>query len=358
MRLAKLTLQNFRNFAWAELELNERQLFLVGRNGQGKTNILEAIGFATALRSFRTSDARDLIGHGAAEASVAWEWRSAEASERVVATIRPGAKELRVEGERVARVGDYLGKFPTVVFSSLDIQLVRGGAIVRRRWMDSLLATASPAYLHALQGYTRALEARNRLLRTGATDSECAAFEAQMAEAAQALCTWRAEAEPRLGTAVAAACAGISDAGEPTAFTLRTRGQATTAEEWRQLWETQRARDRNTQATSHGPHRDDVDLLLDGRAARDFASEGQQRTLVLALRLAEAAYLETCTGRAPVILADDVLGELDAGRRTRFWATLGSERQVVATGTDLPGGGTGAWQILRVNGGKLEAAAP
>jgi DNA replication and repair protein RecF len=357
MKLAKLTLQNFRNIAWAELELTQRQLFLVGRNGQGKTNVLEAIGFATALRSFRTTDARELIAHGAPEASVAWQWNEPGGDERVVATIRPGSKELRVGGERVARIGDYLGKYPTVVFSSVDSQLVRGGPVFRRRWMDSLLATASPAYLQALQDYTRALEARNRLMRDEGTDAECAAFEAPMATAAESLCSQRAQAEPLLAKAVTEAFAGISDASEPTSFTLRTRGQATTAKEWRVLWESQRQRDRSSRGTGSGPHRDDVDLLLNGHAAREFASEGQQRTLVLALRLAEAGHLETCTGRRPVILADDVLGELDAGRRERFWSTLGTGRQIIATGTETPGAETGDWQVLRVTGGKLETSA-
>ena len=185
MRLRKLTLRHFRNVGFAALEFAGRQQFLLGANGQGKTNFLEAAGFLTALRSFRTTDNRLLIGHGQQVAAIAGELEHERLGEtRVTIKLRRDGKELWCDQTRITRLADYLGRFPVVVFSSQDLLLVRGAPALRRRWLDLTLAAMDAGYLRTLQTYARALNERNALLkRGGANASELGAFEQMLAPA-------------------------------------------------------------------------------------------------------------------------------------------------------------------------------
>jgi len=362
MRLQRITLQHFRNLAAATVEFGGARHFLVGPNGQGKSNLLEAVGLLTALRSFRTSDARVLIAHGQAEAAVACDVEHERSgATRVELRLRPGGKEIVVDGVAVTRLADYLGQFPTVVLSSQDQQLVRGAPGLRRRWLDLTLAATDRGYLRVLQAYHRALAERNALLRRGAGAAELTAFERPMAEAAAALVAARASGLERLSAQVRRAYARIAQAApapEAAGFAYAAQGAGgVTAAEWLARWEAGRARDLQMRTTMTGPHRDDIDFTLDGRPAADVGSEGQQRSLVLALRVAQAHWFQEHLGLAPLILADDVLGELDPGRRERFWAALVPEWQVIATGTVLPGDEPRAWHVTQVEAGRFQPVA-
>lgn len=363
MRLRRLTLQNLRNIPFAEFSFTGRQQFFVGRNGQGKTNLLEAVGFVTALRSFRTADASLLIAQGKKEGALAADFEHEKFGPgRVVITLRPGGKEVSCDGERITRLADFLGRFPTVVFSSQDQQLVRGAPALRRRWVDLALAGTDAAYLYSLTNYHRALDGRNRLLKRQAPAAELAAFEAPLAEAAAALVAARRAGVETLAPHVAAAYAALSAEAEPATLAYEADTEAGDAAAWRAHFEKSRTRDLQFRSSLSGPHRDDLALKVGGRPARDYGSEGQQRSLVLALRLAQVNHVRGATGIQPVLLADDVLGELDPDRRRRFWAALGEERQVLATGTELPAAELGAWEIFRVSAGGFTprgvAAAP
>src|SRR6185436_19682554 len=152
MRLRKLTLRHFRNVGFATLELNGRQQFLVGANGQGKTNLLEAAGFITALRSFRTTDNKLLVGIGQHCAAIVCDvTHERQGDTQVTIKLRHDGKEVWCDQTRVTRLAEYLGQFPTVVFSSQDLSLVRGSPAGRRRWLDLTLAAMDPSYLRALQ---------------------------------------------------------------------------------------------------------------------------------------------------------------------------------------------------------------
>lgn len=352
MRLSRITLQHFRNIAFADLTFSGRQQFFVGSNAQGKTALLEAVGVITALRSFRASDNKLLITHGQAEAGIACELEHERfGASRVVIRLRPGGKEVTCDGEKIQRMGDYLGRFPTVVFSSQDQMLVRGAPAGRRRWVDATLAAMDGAYLRALQHYHRALADRNSLLKRGADPREIEAFERPLAVAAAEIVCKREAGAAALAVRVSEAYAQIAEAAEPCSLSYAPESPLRTEEGWIERFARVRPRDLALKSTSSGPHRDDYDLQLGGRAARDYGSEGQQRSLVLSLRLAEVAYFREQCGVEPLLLADDVLGELDPGRRARFWASLGAERQVLATGTRLPEADLGEWQVFEVKGG-------
>ncbi|HTB81160.1 MAG TPA: DNA replication/repair protein RecF [Opitutaceae bacterium] len=356
MRLRTLTLQHFRNIALARLELAGRRQFLVGANGQGKTNFLEAAGFLTALRSFRGNDASVLIGHGQAEAAIACTIEHERLGETVVTMrLRPGGKEVQCDGTRVTRLADYLGRFPTVVFSSQDQLLMRGAPALRRRWLDLTLAALDAGYLRALQTFHRALAERNSLLKQGKTGAaELGAFEHVLAPAAAELTVHRAAAVPELAGSVEKFYAQLAADAEPVGMVYVPSFAATDAASILTILEKNRGRDAQWRTTLAGPHRDDVEFTLGGRGARDFASEGQQRSLVLALRLAQAEFFQKKSGVTPVLLADDVLGELDPARRRRFWAALTPDAQVIATGTSLPEGEAAtSWQVFTVRGGEF-----
>jgi DNA replication and repair protein RecF len=365
MRLRKLTLQNWRNVAAAGLDFEGRQQFFVGANGQGKTSLLEAAGFFTALRSFRTVDTRLVVAHGQAEAAIAGVLEHERLGETsVIVKIGAGGKEVWCDQERITRLADYVGRFPTVVFSSQDQLLVRGAPSLRRRWLDLTFASTNPEYLVVLQTYHRALAERNSLLKAArngaspaarsATDCELAAFESQLAPAGARLIALRAEGMGALAVQLQAAYAQIAPAAEKAGLAYAPDFDRPDAAALAAMWAESRARDELLRTTQQGPHRDDFEFFLDGRPAREVASEGQQRCLVLALRLAQVALSRERTGVRPVLLADDVLGELDPERRRRFWAALDPELQVIATGTTLPDDAAlGRWQVFRVEAGRL-----
>lgn len=355
MRLRKLTLRHFRNVGFAALEMSGRQQFLLGANGQGKTNLLEAAGFITALRSFRTTDNKLLVGHGQQCAAVACDMEHERLGETLVTVkLRHDGKEVWMDQTRVTRLADYLGQFPTVVFSSQDMQLVRGSPAGRRRWLDLTLAAMDPGYFRALQTFTRALAERNALLKMGkGSDAELAAFEQTLAPSAADLIAGRRAGLATLGAALQLAYARLCDDREPAGLAYEPNFGDASAEALLARYESGRARDQQFRTTMAGPHRDDFHFTVKHTAAKDYASEGQQRSLVLALRLAQATFFRDRSGVRPVLLADDVLGELDPARRRRFWASIDPESQVIATGTHLPEAELGAWQVFEVADGAV-----
>lgn len=359
MQLRQLALQNFRNIAFAELEFPGRCSAFVGANAQGKTNLLEAIGFLTALRSFRQADHKLLLAHGQPEAALRFVLEHEQhGATTVVIRLRADRKEVVVDETPLTRMADFLGRFPTVLFSSQDNQLIRGSPAGRRRWLDLVLAAMDPAYFLALQRYHRALEERNALLKDRGDPAQLAAFEAPLAEAAATVIHARTAGAAVLAAHVEAAYAQLAPDAEKAALVYEPDVAEIDAAGFAALLAGQRERDQQFRSTGRGPHRDDFDLTLDGRSSRDVGSEGQQRSLVLALRLAQLAYFHARSGVLPLILADDVLGELDPARRRRFWAALPANAQVFATGTTSPEvPHDDGWQLWNVAQGKFVPAA-
>jgi len=356
MRFRHVTLQGFRNLPLVEVELAGRRTFLCGANAQGKTNFLEAAGFVTALRSFRGAESRALIGHGSAQAGLAFAIEHELFGEtRITVTLTPLGREVMWEQGKVTRLADFIGKFPTVAFSSQDNQFLRGAPALRRRWLDLTLAAMDPAYLTALQSYTRAVAERNMLLKQGGRDSGAlAAFEHELAGHAVMLVAKRFAGGGELDELFRAAHARLVPEGETAGLVYAPDTAVAAREAFAAELAAARPRDTLLKSTERGPHRDDLDLRLNGRPAKQFSSEGQQRCLVIALRLAQAAYFRRKGGVTPVLLCDDVLGELDPGRREKFWASLEGDPQVIATGTSGPAT-EGGWQVLEVAGGKIGA---
>ncbi len=354
VRFQRVTLQGFRNLPLVDVRLEGRRTFLCGANAQGKTNFLEALGYVTALRSFRAAETRALIGLEQPQAGLGFTVEHETFGEsRITLVLKPQDRVVEWEHGKVARLADFIGKFPTVVFSSQDNQFLRGSPSLRRRWLDLTLAAMDAAYLTALQRYTRATAERNILLKQGARDTGAIeAFEHELAAHAVVLVAKRTAGLAELSAFFRAAHARLVPEGESAGLVYAPDTAAVTQAEFAALLVKNRPRDTLLKSTERGPHRDDLELVLNGRPAKQFASEGQQRCLVIALRLAQAAYFKAKAGVTPVLLCDDVLGELDPSRREKFWASLEGEPQVVATGTSRPADAAG-WQVLEVAEGKI-----
>ena len=354
MRFRSVTLQGFRNLPLVAVGLAGKRTFLCGANAQGKTNFLEAAGYVTALRSFRGAESRALIGLGQPQAGLAFTVEHERFGEsRITVTLTAQGREVMWEQGRVTRLAEFIGKFPTVVFSSQDDQFLRGAPALRRRWLDLTLAAMDPAYLLTLQSYTRAVAERNMLLKQGGRDAGAlAAFEHELAAHAVVLVARRTAGAVELHELFHQAHARLVPEGETAGLVYAPDTLVATQEEFAAALAAARPRDTLLKSTERGPHRDDLELLLTGRPAKQFASEGQQRCLVIALRLAQAAYFKGKGGVTPVLLCDDVLGELDPSRREKFWAALDGDPQVIATGTSPPPADRG-WQVLAVEGGRI-----
>lgn len=357
MRIREIHLIDFRNIVSARLEVEAGDSFFVGANAQGKTALLEACGLVTAMRSFRTSEVRSLIrqdGGGEAQLRIVLDHeRRGETSIEI--RLARGARRLQLDGEKVSRLQELIGQFPTVAFTSDDLQLVRGSPQDRRRLLDLLLAATSSEYYGCLRRYHISLRERNSVLRQGGDDRQLRAFEWEMAESGAGVVRGRARCVRQLQEDMIALYNSFAPDLERCGLEYRPNLECEEGDAFREALDSNRERDRRTGTTGIGPHKDDLKISLQGMRGREFASEGQQRGLVLALKLASIRWIQQCTGIQPVVLADDVLNELDRDRRRRFWKELDLDVQVLATGTELPETGRNAgWNVWKVNAGNFE----
>ncbi|MEC8013158.1 MAG: DNA replication and repair protein RecF [Verrucomicrobiota bacterium] len=361
MRLLGINLEAFRNLESVRLSFVGDRIFFLGPNGQGKTNLLEAIGMSGSLRSFRKSGMEGLVQEGKKKAQLFFRFCDDFGTEHeiLLGFQGKGQKDLELNGEKITKLGDYLGLFPSVTLSSRDFRLVREGPSDRRKWLDLLLSSSSPEYLECLQTYHRALRERNALLKRGGGEVEFSAFEQVLARSAVSLQSLRALAFPEITGQLEASYCSLSDDLERAGLAYYPNLSSFEVDELIAQYSQDRERDRLLGSTRHGPHKDDFKFLLDQRDARSYASEGQQRGLVLALRLAEFSYLHRTLEKIPLLLADDVLGELDANRKANFKKLLPPKAQVFATGTSYPSEEEKViWETFSVSGGTFSKSNP
>ena len=325
--LRELDVRDFRNLARVELAPPADGFVLIGENGQGKTNLLEAIHYLQVLRSARGARDQDLVRFGADGFFIGARVETDTAHEIGVGFERAGKrKRVRLDGAVPERLSDALGALPSVMFSPDDVELIAGAPSARRRYLDIMLALTTRGYLAALQRYRGALLRRNAALRGalragrgGAGAAEAAVWEPALAEHGAVI--WRARAAwvESVAEQFDALCERIGECGRMTMrYATALSDHDDPASALAAALADKRALDLRRGLTHAGPHRDDLVITLDGRDLRTFGSAGQQRSAAIALRMLEAATFTERTGRAPVFLLDDPFAELDVRRSTRI----------------------------------------
>ena len=394
MWVRHLSLSNVRNYSKLELDFNRGPVLLLGDNAQGKSNLLEAIMLLATTRSERAQTDGELIhwdalndpqpvarlvaqverrdGSLQVEVLIVGRPREQEGSSAEPGGRTPASKRLRVNGVARRQV-DVVGQLTAVLFSTDDLELVTGAPAERRRYLDVTLSQLDPSYMRTLQRYGKVVTQRNALLRRihdgEANADELSFWDDELAQHGAILMSQRAVAVDALAEHGREAHRRLSGGREElqTTYLPRVDGwdgsrsgaqPEALASVLKDSLLAGRRREIGAGMTLSGPHRDDLSLKLNGVAASSFASRGQQRTAALSLRLAEARFLADGKGDPPVVLLDDVLSELDEGRRRSVLESLEEWDQLIITSTDADRFGEGlpsSTSAFRVVAGKIEA---
>ncbi len=365
LRLQRLQLRQFRNIDALDLTLETSRLLVVGRNGEGKSNLLEGVELLTSLRSHRCSSDRDLIGWGRPACRL--QGTTGEGDELELELRRSGGRQARRNGRVLTRQLDLIGPLRCVGFSALDLDLVRGEPSQRRQWLDRVVLQLEPLYAELLSRYGRLLRQRSQLLRRALAGNQrlalLDAFDQQMAVVGIRLHRRRRRALKRLEPLAAAWQRRLGGSQEALRLHYRS-GSLLEGEEAEEPWRlalldqlrAQRSEEERLGQCLVGPHRDEIELLLAEVMARRYGSAGQHRTLVLALKLAELELVQQVVGQPPLLLLDDVLAELDPGRQQLLLEAVGEGHQCLVSATHLEsfhGGWRSGCQVVEMRGGVL-----
>ncbi len=386
MFLQSIQLRAFRNYREQYIDFTAPKTILLGNNAQGKSNLLEAVELLATLRSHRMARDKELVCDGEEIAQIkACLKRQTGVSDLALTLRRNGRRTVNLNGENLRRQTDFLGVLNAVEFSSLDLALVRGGPEGRRHWLDTLLVQLEPVYAYILQQYNQVLRQRNAFLKniaaTSRTDpsnnsplstthsarltqnsEELGVWDAQLVTTGTRVIRRRERAIKRLAPIAAKWHASISDRTEvleikyaPNVQTVENQSEQVQQAFLDKIQ--QRVIPELRQGTTLvGPHRDEVELTINQTPARQYGSQGQQRTLVLALKLAELQLIEEVVGEPPLLLLDDVLAELDPSRQNQLLDAIQDRFQTLITTTHL-GSFDSQWlnssQILSVDSGKI-----
>lgn len=329
--LRQLSVRNFRCFTEACIELHPQSTLLIGRNAQGKTSLIEAACVLLRLQSPRTTSKSDFIRFG--EKTCVVEGVTDEHKLRFAAN--QATRRLAVDNAVCGQSAEYLASSGLVVWMDhSDMNLLRGGAENRRRFLDFAGSQIFPEYLAALRAYERALRSRNYVLKRDATINwrQADAYAQVMDGFARTIANRRAELMTALLPEITAMHETLSGGENAAALYLPNLEDASLFERLAAM----RSDEERSRSTAAGIHRDDVGLTIHDRDATCFASEGQQRTLALSLKLAQARVIEHIKGAAPLLLIDDIFGELDKSRRRAVLNNLpaGSQRMITTTHLD------------------------
>ena len=371
MFLNHLNLIQFRNYGAQRIEFSAPKTILVGANAQGKTNVLEAVELLATLKSHRTSRDRDLVQEGQPLSQITAYLQRDSGPLDLSLTLRSrGRRTVTVNSETVRRQFDFLGHINAVQFSSLDLDLVRGGPGERRIWLDRILVQLEPVYAYLCQQYQQVLKQRNAFLKQQRSNpqppldaQQLPLWNQQLAAAGSRVIQRRHRMLNRL--APLAQCWHQTISGQQEQLELHYAPNVVLEpEQPDQLYgqfleqlERKAIAEQHQGMTLVGPHRDEVELLINATPARQYGSQGQQRTLVLALKLAELKLIEEVVGESPLLLLDDVLAELDLNRQNQLLDAIQDRYQTLVTTTHL-GVFEAKWltsaHILSVENGRIQ----
>jgi DNA replication and repair protein RecF len=340
---------NWRNLQPLQLELGSRLFVLCGSNGHGKTNLLEAIYYLGALRSFRTRNAEEMVRFGEREAKLRAKVERDEIERTLEVTLQPPRRTASIDGKTARSAAEYCGSLSAVVFAPEDLGLPKGSPAARRRFLDRTVFEARPQYLREAQDYQRLLRHRNALLRgmragvakntAGAT---LAVYDEKLASAGAVVIEQRRRVLCGIREHYRSSFERIARTGvevelryDCPAEVEEARGEEQLTAALSRLIDARRERDLRNGFTSVGPHADDLTMVLSGRSAKLYASQGEVRALVLALKTAEILFVSEMTRDTPVLLLDDVSSELDPERNKHLFEFIDTINcQTFVTTTD------------------------
>ncbi len=346
MRLLALQAQDFRNLHQVSLAPSPHATIAVGQNGQGKTNLLEALYFLSTLKPLRAGRLTELVRWGAQGTRVTGRFLLKGAEREISVEVSGGVRQALVDGKKAASLEEYFGGVSVVAFTPDDLEVVKGGPDARRAFLDRAVFNRFPAFLKESRDYSRALKNRNRLLREGpaADPAYLDAYDETLARAGARVYVRRRALMAELAPRAQATFASIGRTPDPATYGYNPShlGQDFSEADEPKLTDAllealaaRRRRDLERGFTSVGPHVDDVTVTLGGRSARAYASQGQQRALVLGWKIAEIENLHAAMGFLPLLLLDDVSSELDPERNAYLMSYLAqSGAQVFLTTTD------------------------
>jgi DNA replication and repair protein RecF len=335
-------------------DLNDGISVIRGNNAQGKTSLLECIQYAVTSKSHRTTRDADLIAHGTSGFSIRIKGIRQGQAIVLEAYTHNGAKRFKVNGVSQTRVSDILGKLHVVFFSPEDVRLVQGSASDRRQFMDMELSQIHSDYLSALQQYRLVLRQRNELLRSHRPNQELLhSWTPQLIQHGTHVMEFRARFVEELSGLAANAYSSIAT-GETLEIAYTPSIQS--VDDYELILEQSFDSDARRQSTGKGPHRDEITISIDGQSARSHASQGQQKSTSLALKLAELELVHRRIGEYPVLMLDEVLSELDQNRSKELFRSIPESVQCLVTTTERTTerlGLTGSCTELEIENGQL-----
>lgn len=347
MRIESLELKDFRNYETLHLEPGRALTVLVGPNAVGKTTVIEALQLVTSTLSFRRPKCEDLVRWEAAEARVSMRARrGGRRLETTMDVTQDGKRIYTVNGQVKKRLSDVAGLLPSVVFTPDDLDMVKGPSEKRRASIDDLGEQISATYGSLRRDYAKVVRQRNALLREGGQEAHSAVWEERLVALGSSLLAHRERLLARVMASASVAYADMAG-GEALTWTYADRcglaperepgtlTQHEAAVGMRAALDRRRDEERRRLVTLVGPHRDDIVFSVGGREARVYASQGQQRTVALAWKLAEVQVVHDVLRRRPILLLDDVMSELDADRRAALSSLVTADTQTFVTTTNI-----------------------
>lgn len=371
MYLQHLTLRDYRNYQSVDTDFSPQINVLIGANAQGKTNLLESVYALALARSHRTNNDRDLIRFGSEFARVDGTVVRSTGPVKLGLVVSKQGKRARINGRDAPRLSQYLGKLNVILFAPEDLNLVKGSPALRRRFIDMEFGQMSAKYLYNLAQYKVTLKQRNAYLKQlkygQARDTVYLdVLTEQLAQFGAAVAVARAELLANMGQFAGVIHHDITRGGEELQLRYETqideqalRSEEATTKDLLAQYQQARPRELDQGTTLVGPHRDDIEFIVNDRNVAVYGSQGQQRTAALAVKLAEIDLMKQETGEYPVLLLDDVLSELDDSRQTHLLKAIQDKVQTFLTTTSLDGIAREIIQapnVLRVQAGTLEDA--
>ncbi len=357
MKIKRLELANFRNYEFLNADFSGNVNILYGDNAAGKTNILEAIYMCATTRSQRQSKEKDMIRFGSDEAHIRMI-AADEISERRIdmQLSRSKGKGIALDGQPLVRAGQLFGLFGIISFCPDDLSMIKAGPAERRHFIDVEASQVDRLYMHNLSSYNKVLSQRNNLLKQVSVNKELLGtldvWDEQLVEYGTYLIEKRAEFVEKLEKIAKPVHRAVS--GEKEDIKL-IYSPDTSVKDFKDKLFLSRDRDIATTYTTTGPHRDDLEFEINGKNARTFGSQGQQRTTALSMKLAEIELVKSISGKAPILLLDDVLSELDRNRQTQLLGfTQGVQTFITCTGVEeFVMQRTGINKVFKVGEGRL-----